>query len=182
MKDYVDIWTRWIAFLQSDLTTRKEVLDSLHLEVRQGFSIISKVSLEEVQHNFSNEGFFHTLESDLDTALQYAIWCGYTLFLMSEGIDPVEDNLISKSQTNELGNMWMEHYEKDKTNSLLVEIDPILSLFLQNVSQSQFNQLFVGKKIDISYEKASQLIAFLQWTAYQGYVFGMIEKKLNTNL
>src|SRR5882672_3365976 len=102
-KDYQDIWTRWVAFLESDIKVRKEVLDSLHIELRQGFSVIAQVSVEQLEHLFAKQDFFHKLRADLQQTLLFSVWCGYALYLISEEIDPVKENLIVKSETNALG-------------------------------------------------------------------------------
>jgi len=183
-KQYLAIWTKWIGFLQSDIKIRKEVLDSVHLEVKQGFTAIAKISLEELEHLLANtpaKAFFDEQKSEFDVTLQYCVWIGYMLFLVCEGIDPVEKNLVALAPTNELGNNWVSEYEKDKGVSLLMEIDPLLSMFLQQAAQSEFNQLLKksSTKANLSFDDATKIISFLQWPLHQGYVLGVIEKKLN---
>ncbi len=180
VKDYQTIWAKWIGFLQSDLKIRKEVLESLHLDVRQGFTIIAKTSREELEHLLAQTEFFGSVREELETTLLYCVWCGYLLYLISEGIDPVENNLVMRTQTNELGNMWMDAYESDKCASLLAEIDPLLSLLLQNISQSELNQLLIKSsgKVALSYDHAVQIVSLLQWALCQGFIFGLIEQKL----
>lgn len=179
-KDYPGIWVRWLGFLQSDIKGRKEVLDALHLEVKQGFSVIAKASAEELEYLFKAKPFFGSLKPELDATLERTVWYGYLLFLISEGIDPVEQNLIVRNQTNELGNEWMEAFEKDKCEVLLLEIDALLALFLQNIAQSECNQLLTDSSstMDISYKDAGQIISFLQWSLCQGFILGILEKKL----
>lgn len=182
-KDYQEIWMKWIGFLQSDLKIRKEVLDALHIEIRQGFAVISKTSLEELSSQLSTKTFFHELKNDIDPTLFYCVWAGYILYLITKEIDPVENNLLARSQTNELGNIWMDAYEKDRCASLLLEIDPILIFMLQNIAQSECHQLISqsAHKQTISYTDANQILSFFQWAICQGFIFGLIEQQLFMN-
>ncbi len=86
IKDYISIWEKWLGFFQSDISVRKEVLDALHIEVRQGFTVIAKSSTEELEHSFSDAPLFQKIRPDLESIFLYLIWCGYLFSLLKKGL------------------------------------------------------------------------------------------------
>lgn len=177
MKDYKAIWQKWYTLLNTNAS--QQTLDSLHIEVRTAFDIISQVGLEELQHHL-NQQFFEQIKNTLKLSLTLCIWNGYALFLVENNLDPIKDNFIAKEETNELGNEWMENYNKDKFKNAIMEIDPVLSMFLEKAIQNEMNKLIAEQPtvLNSSYKEIGHIENFYTWSCHQGFILGMLENKL----
>lgn len=182
MIDYKDVWVKWMTFLNMDLKFRKEFLESLNLEVMKGFDVVAQIATEEVEIDFSDKKTFNDIKLELGAIFSHSVWAGYALFLVFEGIDPEKENLIANTATGELGNIWMDSHEKDKGKSYISKIDPFLSMFIEKNTALLINQLFLQyPTIQKSpYSQVAGIEIFSNWAAHQGYIFGMIEKELNS--
>jgi len=224
MKDYKDIWIKWLALLEMKTEFRIEILDSLHDETKAGFDSITKISTEQLTADLENEAprptkcdvvssplsaaelksaeaehsihprsinvpwcsakedkdFWKEILSTIEALLSFSVWGGYMLFMIAKSIDPVKERLHEIKSSSDLGNKWIENYQKDQSKSLISEINPILSLFLEQGKQGRMNQLLLAhpeitKK---SYKEIKQIEKFLYWAALQGYILGLLEIKL----
>lgn len=178
MKDYQAIWIKWEALLQSDLKARKELLDSLNIEVKKGFDVIVRITSEELASQ--TEKKLNEFSEDIQKYMAVLAYGGYILFLVQSNTDPIKENLVERSSTSELGNIWMESFEKDKGISYIEKIDPILSLILDSEKQTCLSSLLseYSKIGELSYKEIHMVELYFLWVAQQGYIFGMIEKEL----
>ena len=177
MRDCKSIWERWYTLINTD--SAKKTLDLLHLEVHKGFDVITQISIEELQNKLKKE-LFDSIKEDLEMSLAICIWNGYALFLTDNNLDPVKDNFVARTETNELGNKWMENYTKDQSKELLMNIDPVLSMFLEKVMQNELNKLFYTKPevADSPYKEVGHIENFYIWASHQGYILGLLENQL----
>ncbi len=181
MKDsynYKSAWTRWVALCSSDLSERKKLLENLHPEVRKGIDIVVRIAYEEISSQVKD---LKILQDDIELGLSSLVLKGYLFFLVTQEIDPFESNLIASNKTNELGNVWMENYEKDQGRSIIEKIDPIISIIMQNEKNNQFIML-LKEHDDISkmpYNNIRLFELFYSWAIHQGFIFGMIENNLS---
>lgn len=176
--DYKSAWIRWVTLYNSDLSERKKLLESLHPEVRKGFDIVVKIAYEEISTQVKD---LKVLKDDIEFGLSSLVFKGYLLFLVTQEIDPFESNLIANEKTNELGNLWMQNYEKDQDRSIIEKIDPIISIVMQNEKDNQFI-ILLKEHDDISkmpYSSIRLLELFYTWAIHQGFIFGMIENDLS---
>lgn len=182
MKDYQTIWTKWITFLNSDLKFRKEILESIHIEVKNGFEVITRIALEELESKFSEKELFEKIKNDLLDSIGITAWSGYALLIIEHGIDPIKANLVARPETNELGNLWEEQQNKDQGKGLTAKIDPVLMIFLEKQTQNQINGLLLqyDDLVDLPYKLFGHIETFHAWAAYQGYILGMLEMGLNS--
>ncbi len=180
MKDYVTIWTEWMKLLNKDVKSRKQFLDSLHFETQKGFDVIVRIATEELEQQVSDKHLLKKINEELEFSLSVCVLSGYLLFLVSLEIDPKKENLIARTQTNKLGNVWIENYDKDQGRSLLLKIDPILSLFLEKTKQSELNRMIYifPEVIKFSYEQVGKIETFLSWASHQGFILGILEQEL----
>ncbi len=176
--DYKSAWIRWVALCNSDLSERKKLLESLHPEVRKGFDIVVRIAYEEVSSQVKD---LKTLKDDIELGLTSLVFKGYLFFLVTQEIDPFESNLIANEKTNELGNVWMENYEKDQNRSIIEKIDPIISIIMQNEKDSQLIRLHKEHEeiSNIPYNNIRLLELLYSWAIHQGFIFGMIEQNLS---
>ena len=105
MKDYQAIWIKWEALLQSDLKARKELLDSLNIEVKKGFDVIVRITSEELVSQ--TEKKLNEFSEDIQKYMAVLAYGGYILFLVQSNTDPIKENLVERSSTSELGNVWI---------------------------------------------------------------------------
>src|SRR3989338_198224 len=143
MTDYKATLVKWMALFQLDEKSRKEILDSLHPEIKKGFDIITKLAIEELEKQTDNKEFFKKAAETIETLLAFSVFSGYMLYLIENHIDPVKENLSQRESTKSLGTEWMMHYEVDQGNKLLSSIDPIISQMLQMGTGGWMNQLFL---------------------------------------
>src|SRR3989344_3803771 len=95
--NYKDIWVKWMAFLEQDLEFRNEILNNLHQEVKKGFDVLVKISLEELEANIGNKsGIFSKIKPMVEEKLAFSVWSGYSLFLIEQGIDPINAKLSQR--------------------------------------------------------------------------------------
>lgn len=177
MKDYQSIWVKWIALCSTDQKTRRELLEKFNIEVTKGFDVITKIASDEIAHQTQD---FQEYESELEVILAFLVYSGYILFLIQENVDPEKENLIAKTSTAELGNKWMESFEKDKGIDLIEKIDPILFLMMEEQKKLYLDS-FLQKNAALLSSKfqSIQLIElYFLWAVEQGYIFGMLEKEL----
>ena len=130
MRDYKAIWEKWQTLLSQNIKFRNEILTSLHIEVSKGFDVIVTVASEQLGLELKNTVNTTDLGSKIESHLAFLAFGGYMLFLISEGVDPIEKNLIARHETNELGNVWTKNQEKDNGISLIQKVDPIMAIFL----------------------------------------------------
>lgn len=181
MKDYQSILIKWMALFDVDEKIRKEILDSLHEEVKKGFDVITKVALEELGVKFKDDTNFPRIKTIIESLLSFSVFGGYMLYLISMAVDPVIKQLYKNEKTVELGNVWMDNYQKDQGKSLMMKIDPIIAHFIEKMKDTRMNQLLLSypEIIDLSYKKVSEIEKFLNWAGYQGIIIGLLEEKLN---
>jgi hypothetical protein len=179
-KNYEDIWKRWLLFLTVDIKKRKEILDAIHIEVKQGFDVVIKIAVEESEQQIENKVLFGEIKNFYEASLSLCVFYGYSLFLVDNHIDPIKENLLINSETNELGNRWMEEHEKDQHRELILKIDPILSLFLEKIKQDELNKMLVEYEMlrSASYRDVNMLDTFLNWSSHQGFILAMLEFSL----
>ncbi|MBI4080654.1 MAG: hypothetical protein HY430_02675 [Candidatus Levybacteria bacterium] len=182
MTDYQSIWIKWIAFLSMDTSFRRNVFDSLHTEVAKGFDVIARIGTEELEALLPEKGLFEEVRHDLETLLTFNAWSGYSLFLISEGIDPERSRLKASKKTDALGNKWIEGYEKDQNASSFKKLDPILTIFIEKQTKLRMESLFLTHPAlqKIAYSQIQHIETFANWASQQGFVFGVIESNLNT--
>lgn len=180
MKDYESIWTKWMELLSQDIKSRKQFLDYLHFETQKGFDVIVRIAIEELEQQILDKPLLEKIRADLEFSLSVCVFSGYILFLVSLEIDPKKENLVARSQTNELGNVWIQNYEKDQGKSLLLKIDPIFSLYLEKTKQSEMNKIMYAfpEIIKSSYEQIGKIETFINWAAHQGFILGILEQEL----
>ncbi len=180
IKDYELIWTQWMQQLGQDIKSRKEFLDSLHFETQKGFDVIVRIATEELEVQVLDKQLLGKIRQELEFSLSVCVLSGYILFLVASEIDPKKENLVARTQTNELGNTWIKNYEKDQGRSLLLKIDHILSFFLEKTKQNELNRIIYvfPDVIKLSYEQFGKIETFLNWTAHQGFILGILEQEL----
>lgn len=178
--NYSLMWSKWIALLTTDTATRGEILEALHYEVTKGLDVITRLAIEEFQAVATHPSL-QSAKADIEISLASSAWSGYALFLIKEKIDPVEENVLARSTTNELGNKWMGYYEKDQTRSMLEQIDPIISLLLNKENENRINQLLITfpEFGEIPYKEFLHIETFHNWVSHQGYILGVIEQELH---
>lgn len=179
MKDYKSIWIKWLVFFEAEPDLRKQLLDSLHDEVKKGFDVITRISTEELEHHLDAQ-IFGRIKTLFEMLVSYSVFGGYMLNLIYSGIDPKEKKLFSFKETSLLGSTWMEHYQKDQGKSLLLGIDPLISLFLDGAKQSRMNQLLLSYPDlqTVPHKQIGVIDNFLSWSSHQGYILALLEQKL----
>lgn len=180
MIDYTSVWIKFVAFFEIDEALRQKVINNLHDEVKKGFDVLTKVSMEELEHILPKE-LYKAINNELEQILALSVFQGYVLFLISNNIDPEKNKLSVVKSTQEVGRAWMQEYEKDKAKSLIEEIDPVISMYLEKSKQARMNQLLsVHSEInDRSYKEISSIDKFINWILHQGYLLGYLERILN---
>lgn len=180
MEDYKSIFVQWTGLLNQDIKSRKQFLEFLHLETQKGFDVIVRIAIEELEQQVTEKPLLEKIRQELETSFSVCVFSGYLLFLVSSEIDPKKENLVARSQTNELGSVWIQNYEKDQGKSLLLKIDPILSLFLEKTKQSEMNKIMYvfPEIIKSSYEQIGKIETFLNWAVHQGFILGILEQEL----
>lgn len=180
MKDYLSIWVKWNTLLQSDASTVTNLLEKLHIEVKNGFDVVARIATEETINQTKDNFTKH--KSAVEEAFARMVFAGYVLFLVQNTCDPDEKNLIASPKTSELGNIWMESFNTDKGISYIEKIDPLISLLLGAEKNTQLESLLGN--IDGLRKKEYQIIhlldLYLLWSLQQGYTIGMIENELNS--
>lgn len=182
MKDYKSILVKWMVLFQLPEKDRKEMLDALHPEIKKGFDIITKLAIEELEKQSSQKDFFQMTKDMVETFIAFSVFSGYMLYLIENHIDPVKETLSTRESTKSLGTEWMMHYEVDQGNKLLSSIDPIISQMMQMSTGGWMNQLFFRfpQCMDSPYKSVTDIEKFINWSAHQGYLFGLLEQQLKT--
>lgn len=150
--------------------------------MKKGFDVITRISVEELESKISDKKFFEEVRKYLEQIISFAVFGGYLLYLVEHQIDPKIKELSKSKSTEGLGSRWMEEYEKDRGESMLTQIDPIIGLFIEKGKQSRLNQLavFYPKIMEVTYKVMLEIDTFINWVSMQGYVFGLLETSLNT--
>lgn len=183
MKDYKSTLVRWITLGQLSDKDRKEILDNLHPEIKKGFDIITKLAIEELEKQTDNKEFSNKAKDTIETLFAFSVFGGYMLFLIENHIDPAKETLSTRESTKSLGTEWMMHYEVDQGNKLLSSVDPIISQMMQTGTGGWMNQLFLRfpECMDYTYKTVSNVEKFINWSAHQGYLFGILEQQLKSS-
>lgn len=180
--DYKSIWIKWVAMMQLDLKSRREMLALLHTEVTKGFDVVTKIAVEEIESNIADKEKLETCMEAIEEYIAFSVYGGYMLFLITHSIDPQTMNLLAQESTNGLGSEWVKNYDIDMNKSLLEKIDPILSLIMEKETQEKMNRLLVEFKdlAELKYKDMNLIEAFINWSAHQGYILGMLENELSS--
>ncbi len=178
--DYNSIWIKWVAMMQLDLKSRREMLASLHTEVTKGFDVVTKIAVEEIEGNISNQANLKIYMEAIEEYIAFSVYGGYMLFLITHNIDPQVMNLLAQESTNKLGSKWVKNYEIDMNKSLLEKIDPMFSLIMEKGTQEKMNMLLVEFEdlADLKYKEMNIIETFINWAAHQGYILGILENEL----
>jgi hypothetical protein len=184
MKDYFDVLNKWSTFSAGGKELRKEVLDSLHTEVKKSFDVITRISIQEIGGQVENKEYFEKVTQLLEGLLAFSIFGGYILFMIEKGMDPVGSDLASRESTQDLGRVWVEEQKKDGMKDMLSAVDPIVSMFLVKAKQTRMNQLFASfpETMEVSYKDVALIDKFLGWAGHQGYIVGQIEDNLSAGV
>lgn len=165
---------------------RKKIFNRLHDEIAGSFDAIVKIASEEIEGKIDDDTF-GKIKNDIEQILSFSIWGGYLLYSIAQGI-VIDENSFSTNKSHKLsehiGNRWTAEYEKDQVRSLLIQIDPIVSMFLEKAKQLRINELLATYP-DLSqlpYSKFGQIDTFVSWAGYQGYVTGLLEDALKIDL
>lgn len=183
MKDYKSLYVKWLAFFQLPEKERIDIVNQLHDEVKKGFDVITRLAIEELESEISDKGLYQKIKAFLEGQIAFSVYGGYLLFLIDNGIDPEKAKLKERVETSMLGTEWMMYYESSLMNKgLVMNIDPISSLFLEKGTQGRLNLLFLQfpELMKITCKEANALEKFLNWGAHQGYILGMLEEKIKT--
>ena len=99
--------------------------------------------------------------------------------IRDSNIDPQAINLLAQESTNGLGSEWVKNYDADMNKSLLEKIDPILSLIMEKETQEKMNRLLVEFRdlAELKYKDMNIIETFINWSAHQGYILGMLENE-----
>lgn len=168
--------------MQLDLKSRREMLALLHTEVTKGFDVVTKIAVEEIESNIADKEKLETCMEAIEEYIAFSVYGGYMLFLITHSIDPQTMNLLAQESTNGLGSEWVKNYDIDMNKSLLEKIDPILSLIMEKETQEKMNRLLVEFKdlAELKYKDMNLIEAFINWSAHQGYILGMLENELSS--
>ncbi|MEN9328586.1 MAG: hypothetical protein RI947_1394 [Candidatus Parcubacteria bacterium] len=180
MKDYSTLWEDWATAVESTGEEKQKLIESVHDEVKAGIDAIVKAAAEELSKRLEG-GYMKDEEQVTKEVLAVTVWSGYLLYLTDNNIDAVKLKLNEVKATEELGSTWMEQYDKDQNKSLLMEIDPVISMFLEKLKQSKISYLLskFPELMSKSYKRVSDSETFINWAAHQGYILGMLESKLS---
>jgi hypothetical protein len=184
MIDYKTIWSQWTNFFEKDFDVVKPIINSFHIEVQNGFNVITSLSLEQLDKSLNANIEFKKAREDIESALLFSVIGGYLLFLISTSIDPFKNKLRLNEKTSRLGEAWMNEYKKDQTLSYILKIEPIVSLFLEKGNQSRINILLIQdpRLWNVEYKNIKKIEQFINWASYQGYILGLLEQSLVNTL
>lgn len=182
MTDYLSLWDRWIAFSVLSQEDGKTLLQNLHEEVRAGIEMLGSISLSEMAEIFKGVEFAQK-DDYLKAAgpvLIFSCLNGYSLYLISEDVNPLTAQLKDRRSTEKLGELWTNQYRKDQNQPYLDAIDPFVSLILGRIQEIRVNQLlaFIPEVVSLPYKITERLHQSIGWSVYQGFVLGVMEKKL----
>ena len=180
--DYKSVWIKWVAMMQLELKSRREMLALLHTEVTKGFDVITKIAAEEIEGNISDKENLKTFMDAVEEYIAFSVYGGYMFFLITHSIDPQAINLLAQESTNGLGGEWVRNYDADMNKSLLEKIDPILSLIMEKETQEKMNRILVEFRdlAELKYKDMNIIETFINWSAHQGYILGMLENELSS--
>lgn len=180
MKDYFDVLNKWSVFSAGGKELRKQVLDSLHTEVKKSFDVITRISIQEIGGQIQDKSYLERITQLLEGLLAFSIFGGYLLFMVEKGVDPVTAGLGNRTGTADLGKIWVEEQKRDGMKDMLSAIDPIISMFLVKAKQTRMNQLFASfpDTMEVSYKDVALVDKFLGWAGHQGYLIAQIEENL----
>jgi len=145
--------------------------------------VVVRVAIEESEDQIKDSAFFNQIKDFYEASLSLCVLSGYALFLVESKIDPIDTNLVVNIETNELGNLWFKEYEKNEHKDLLLEIDPILSMFLEKIKQDEIDKMLTEYEdmAAASFKDVSVIDTFLNWSLHQGFILAMLEQKLLKN-
>lgn len=180
MTDYNEIFTKWIAFFEAPDETKKQVFEAIHLEVKKGFDIITRISKEETQAVVTNKEFIGKAHENLVRLFAFSVLGGYMLFCIRNGIDLVQNSQKEKPEIAKIGDSWMESYRKDNFKSLIQSIEPLIVMMIEKGKQARMNQLIMSfpDMMELSFKDALQIEKFMRWAGLQGYILGILEQRL----
>jgi hypothetical protein len=181
MRDYKSILVKWLALNESDEEIRKKLLGFLHEEVKKGFDVLTRIAIQELERTIGDKVYLDKVKDTLEMLLAFSAYGGYMLYLVENNLDPEKLALNKKEETNKLGAEWVQNYDKDQCKSLLLTIDPIISMFMEKGKQGRMNHLFLlfPDSMKLPYKDMAQIDTFLNWIAHQGYIFGILENNLS---
>lgn len=177
--DYISLYERWVALQVMPDEDRKTLLEHLHEEVKAGLEVLGNIAVSEMQKILQDVPF-EKKDDYLKTAgtiLTFSALGGYTLYLLTQNINPLEEDLKDRKQTSGLGAKWIEQFQKDQNASYRDKIDPIISLFLGKIQELRINQLLAlyPEVVDLPYKIIEKLHQYIGWAAFQGFVLGEME-------
>ncbi|MBD3362334.1 hypothetical protein GF362_01285 [Candidatus Dojkabacteria bacterium] len=180
MQNYENTFVKWMAFFQAKSNVRKKVVDSLHPEVRRGFTAIMRIAIEEIKARVENYSDFENIEEVLKQLLINSVFAGYMLFCIRNSKDPIELKLNENDSTTKIANIWIEKQKKDNCVELMKKIDPFMIMLIEKGKQARMNQITVSYPdiIKLPYKDVFELDRFFIWSSIQGYIFGMLEQNL----
>ena len=180
---YPSLISKWWALFELRTDERKKILETLHDEVKKGFDVITRISMEELSSEFTNKEVLSVLYNNIESIFSYSVWGGYMLNLIFNARDPEKEKFKEKKETIKLGSKWVEIYHQDRAMSLVNKIDPLITAIFNRGSQVRLNQLFAILP-DLQtqpYRDVALIEQFINWSNYQGYILAELERLLNLN-
>jgi len=180
MKDYKQLFDRWVILTTLPENDRKALVERMHEEVTTGVQALSGLAIAEV-NKVLEEARYEKRETYIKTMapiLALSAFDGYLLSLMEKGVNPQTTDLAKNEKTKGLGERWSRAYQKDQNISILQDIDPIIGLILGKMYEVRVNQMlsFYPDIIELPYKTTEKLHQYIGWAVHQGYVFGVMEQ------
>ncbi|MEK7532859.1 MAG: hypothetical protein AAB542_00310 [Patescibacteria group bacterium] len=179
--NYQELWLRWGGLAILDNEQSNDLLNHLHAEVKAGCELIGKTATEQVTSGSSS--IFEKILPHIYSTTVSSVYGGYFLFLLVHKINPETDNLKDRNSTTQLGELWVQAFDKKELDKKIKSIDPVIQLMLDKIAEMRLEQLIAltPEIIKWKYQSVVTIQQHISWCVYQGYLLGEFEQNLAEN-
>jgi|GEM_PF-703941 len=179
--DYNELWTKLVVFFDAKPEERSNFVEKLHSEITSGFDTITKISMEEIEKKIQDAELFSQIQELVEAQLAFSVMTGYVAYLFVKDVDPEKEKFKDREKTGKIGEEWTKSQTKNQTKEYLKDIDFVVSMLLEKSTGGRINQILLNhpESKDTPYIDMALIETFLNWSAHQGFVLGLIEHDLN---
>lgn len=179
--DFSTLFSRWQTIMLLSSEDRKKLVAKLHPHTVIGIETAARIGTDAAKIVL-NENNFPNIDdygNAIGISLAGAALTGYSLFLMSRAIDPLQTHLHERN-LDALPDKYSEALAEDQNKRRIESIPIEYKLLCDQSANAYINQLIALYPVSVKqpYQLIERIHQHVNWAVLQGFCLGLIEEEL----
>lgn len=183
MTDFAELFSQWQTLMLLFIKDRETLVTKLHPQTLVGIETLARIGTDNAITTINDIQYKHIApyKAAIGTALAGAGIAGYSLYLLSKHVNPLEVNLKERNLDN-LKDVVIATFANDQNEKRIASLTNEYKLLCEHTGNAFINQLMALHKesIDLPYKIVEGVHQYVQWAVLQGYCLGLLEEEITS--